>query len=104
MKTHGYVLTHSAESDLRDIIRYTRKQWGSKQAQHYTLLLEQGMARLAAGQGVYKAMNDLYPNLRMARCEHHFLFCLPRASQPALIVGVFHERMDLMVRLAARLR
>jgi plasmid stabilization system protein ParE len=48
-------------------------------------------------------MSALHPALRMARCEHHYVFCLPREDAPALIVEIFHERMDLMKRLAGRL-
>ena len=48
-------------------------------------------------------MSALYPALRMARCEHHYVFCLLREHAPALVVAIFHERMDLMTQLAARL-
>jgi len=30
-----YVLSDAAEADLRDIIRYTRKQWGDAQVRRY---------------------------------------------------------------------
>ncbi|WP_260465715.1 type II toxin-antitoxin system RelE/ParE family toxin [Stutzerimonas stutzeri] len=43
----GYVLTAAAESDLRGIVRYTRKQWGDAQARRYIATLEQGIASLA---------------------------------------------------------
>ena len=62
------------------------------------------MSRLVARQGVYQDMSDLYPELCMAHCEHHYLFCLPREKAPALIVAIFHERMDLMARVVERLR
>ena len=101
--TKDYVLAVAAEADLRGIIRYTRKQWGNAQTRRYVARLEQGMARLAVGQGLYKDMSALYPTLRMAHCEHHYVFCLPRENAPALIVAIFHERMDLMSRLADRL-
>jgi toxin ParE1/3/4 len=65
--------------------------------------LESGIARLAAGPGAFRDMSALYPGLRMARCDHHYVFCLPRETAPALIVAIFHERMDLMTRLAGRL-
>lgn len=65
--------------------------------------LKAGIACVAAGQGLFKELDVLYPALRMARCEHHYVFCLPRENAPALIVGIFHERMDLMARLADRL-
>ncbi|MDO9423517.1 MAG: type II toxin-antitoxin system RelE/ParE family toxin [Methylobacter sp.] len=35
-----YLLTPSAEDDLKDIARYTLKQWGKKQSLQYACLLE----------------------------------------------------------------
>jgi toxin ParE1/3/4 len=98
-----YVLTQAAEADLRVIIRYTRKQWGDAQVRRYMARLENGIVRLATGQGSFKDMSALYPALRMARCEHHYVFCLPQENAPALVLAIFHERMDLMTRLADRL-
>ncbi|WP_153100180.1 type II toxin-antitoxin system RelE/ParE family toxin [Paraburkholderia hayleyella] len=94
----AYVLSAEAEDDLRGIIRYKRKrkQWGAAQVRRYIAKLEQGIAGLAAGQGSFKDMTELFPALRMARCEHHYVFCLPRESVSALIVAIFHERMGLM--------
>jgi plasmid stabilization system protein ParE len=99
----NYVLTKDAEADLRGIVRYTSKEWGAVQVRTYIAKLKAGIARVAAGQGAFKELDALYPALRMARCQHHFVFCLPREDAPALIVAIFHERMDLMVRLATRL-
>jgi toxin ParE1/3/4 len=98
-----YVLTLAAEADVRGIVRHTRKEWGDAQVRHYVTQLEQSMVRLAAGQGYFKDMSALYPGLRMVRCEHHYVFGLPRERSPALIVAILHERMDLMARLADRL-
>lgn len=99
-----YILTAAAEADMRGIIRYTRKQWGDVQVRRYITELERGIARLAARQGAYRDMSALYPALLMAHCEHHYVFCLPREQAPALIVAILHERMDLMARLADRLK
>ncbi|HEX7854729.1 MAG TPA: type II toxin-antitoxin system RelE/ParE family toxin [Sphingobium sp.] len=98
-----YVLTLAAEADLRDIIRYTQRQWGSEQTRIYASKLREGIGRLVAGQGAFKDMGTLYPGLRMGRYEHHYVFCLPRSDAPALVVAIFHERMDLMERLRGRL-
>lgn len=100
----GYVLTAAAESDLRGIVRYTRKQWGDVQVRRYVAALEQGIASLAEGSGAFKDLSVLFPGLRMGLCGHHCVFCLPRDGSPALIVAIFHERMDLMTRLADRLK
>lgn len=103
MTPPDYVLTHAAATDVRGIIRHTRKEWGEAQVRRYITKLEQGMARLAAGQEPFREMSAIYPALRMAHCEHHYVFCLPRERDPALIVAILHERMDLMARLAGRL-
>ncbi|WP_417490444.1 type II toxin-antitoxin system RelE/ParE family toxin [Maricaulis sp.] len=103
MTRHNYVLTDAAEADIRGIIHDTRQHWGEAQLRRYMAGLESGIARLAAGQESFKDMGALYPALRMARCEHHYVFCLPRETAPALIVAIFHERMDLMTRLPNRL-
>lgn len=102
--TLGYVLTDAAEADLRDIIRYTRKQWGAAQVRRYIGDLEAGIDRLVAREGTFKDMSEFYPSLHMAHCGHHYVFCLPREGAPSLIVAILHERMDLMARVATRLR
>ena len=99
----NYELATAADSDLREIIRYTRKQWGNAQVRDYIKKLEKGITSLAAGQGVFKDMSTLYPDLRMALFEHHYVFCLPRENMQALIVAIFHEKMDLMTRIADRI-
>lgn len=103
MIRHDYVLTDAAEADVRGIIRHTRKQWGDAQVRRYITKLEQGMASPAAGQGAFQDMSALYPALRMAHCEHHYVFFLPREHVATLIVAILHERMDLIARLADRL-
>ena len=100
----AYVLTLEAETDLREMICYTRQQWSDQQVRVYIGRLERGIARLAARQGAYRDMSDLYPKLLMAHCEHHDAFALPREGAPALIVAILHESMDLMTRLAERLK
>jgi plasmid stabilization system protein ParE len=101
--TSTYVLSSSAEADLREIVRYTQKQWGISQTRIYLAKLRTGIEMLAIGQGAFKDMSELYPLLRIARCEHHYIFCLPRDGAPSIIVAIFHERMDLMARLQSRL-
>lgn len=102
--SRNYVLTDDAAEDLRAIIRYSRETWGAAQARRYTQSLERGIIRLAGSPAQFRDMGALYPALRMAHCEHHYIFCLPRDDASALIVAILHERMDLMVRLAGRLR
>ena len=101
--TRPYILTKAAEADLREVIRYTRHQWGAAQARRYVGQLQNCAEALAAGDGRHRDMGDLHPGLRMLHCEHHYIFCLPRPDAPALIVAILHERMDLLARVAGRL-
>ena len=99
----AYLLTAAAEADLRNIIRYTRQQWNDAQVRRYIAKLEKGIKRLAEGGGAFKNLSDVYPALRVALCEHHYVFCLARDAVQPLIVAIFHERMDLLARLGDRL-
>ncbi len=99
----AYVLSKSAAADLRAIVRYTQKRWGPDQVVTYVRQLQNGIERLACGGSDSKDLSELYPGLRMLHCQSHYIFCLPRDHGPALIVAIFHERMDLIARVASRL-
>ena len=101
--TPPYVLTRAAEADLREVIGYTRRQWGVAQARRYASELQRCIEALVAGEGQHRLMTDLHSGLRMRHCEHHYIFCLPQPEAPALIIGILHERMDIMARVAGRL-
>ena len=101
--TPPYVLTRAAEADLREVIGYTRRQWGVAQARRYASELQRCIEALAAGEVGNRDLADLYPGLRVRHCQHHYIFCLPRPDAPALIIAILHERMDLMARVAGRL-
>lgn len=99
----NYILTEAAEADLRAIIQYTAKQWGDVQVRRYLDVLEHGIVSLTEGHSAFKDMSTVYPGLRMARVDHHYIFCLSREGAPALIVAILNERMDLLTRLTGRL-
>ncbi len=99
----NYVLSMAAEVDLRGIVRYSRTEWGDVQARKYIAQLKGCIENITAGSGAFKDMSALHPGLRMVHCGHHLIFCLPRENAPALVIAIFHERMDLMRRLAGRL-
>lgn len=101
--TPAYVLSDDAEEDLRGVIRYTLEQWGDDQVRSYFAKLETGIAQLVVGRKASKDLSSMLPSLRMARCEHHYVFWMSRDGELPLVIAVFHERMDLLARLAARL-
>ena len=98
-----YELTPAAQNDLREIARYTLKQWGETQSLHYAGLLEQCFVEIAARSKVSRAVSERYPTLRVCRCEHHYVFYLYPIDKPPLIIAVLHEKMDILKRLKGRL-
>lgn len=98
-----YVLTRGAAADLRNVVAYTLENWGEAQCRAYVAEVEEAATELALGRGVFKTWDDLLPGLRVRRAGHHYLFCLPRDNEPALILAILHERMDMISRLQQRL-
>lgn len=98
-----YDLTPAAEADLRDIVRYTLRQWGARQAQRYVRLLEAGLRMIAEGRAVSRTFSERYPQVRVTRCEHHYIFYLHPEGQKPRILAVLPEHMDLLARLGDRL-
>ena len=99
----NYVLTQGAEADLLAIARYTASAWGEAQRIRYLQQIETVASELARGEGIYRQRNDLYPGVRVRVAGHHYVFCLPQHSGPALILAILHERMDLIAKLNERL-
>lgn len=101
----AYVLSNAAATDLREVVRYTQEQWGRDQALTYAGRLQRGIEQLATkGSVVGKDLSGIFPGLRVLHCEHHYLFCLLRDDAPMLVIAILHERMDLITRVANRLR
>jgi len=98
-----YALTRLAEEDLKDIARYTLKQWGKQQSVHYASLLGNHFRAVASGSVRSHAVSAVNPLLKVSRCEHHYVFYLSRDKQVPVIIAVLHERMDMLQRLKNRL-
>ena len=101
--TSFYVLDPEAKADLREVVRYTRKQWGAAQIRTYKDQLKQCMDALAKGTGFYTDLSAIHPNLRTVRCQEHHIFMLTKKDDPAVVLAIFHKRMNMMVRLKKRL-
>lgn len=101
--TPSYVYSRQAEDELREIVRYTARKWGAAQARSYARQIDAAAATLATGQGVFMDWGQILPGLRVKAAGSHFVFCVHRPGQPALILAILHQRMDLMARIEKRL-
>ncbi|HWH69324.1 MAG TPA: type II toxin-antitoxin system RelE/ParE family toxin [Candidatus Sulfotelmatobacter sp.] len=99
----NYELVQAAEADLQDIARYTIAKWGFEQAARYGAILDTHFEAIGSGKARTHIFLQHRPELRVSRIEHHYVFHLNREKQCPIILAVFHENMDLMSRLRARL-
>lgn len=97
----SYDLTLAAETDLRDIWRYTYKTWGFDQAEKYFDQIEACCEAVGDGRARSKVLERLQEGVQIHRCEHHFIVWL--AGTRPVIIAILHERMDFVRRLKSRL-
>lgn len=102
--TRSFVYAPEAQAELREIVRYTARQWGAAQARVYARQIDEAADDLATGRGIFKDFGAVLPGLRVKAVGSHFVFCVLRSGKPALVLAVLHQRMDLMARLKARLK
>lgn len=99
----SYELTEEATFDLEGIFRYTINQWGEKQARVYSEKLNQCFGNIAGKEVASRAFSKTYPEARVTRCEHHYIFYTQPEGKRPIIFAILHESMDLLGRLQDRL-
>lgn len=99
----NYELTAEAEEDLKQIARYTVKQWGKRQSLKYAKLLDACFLKIANRTVLSRSFSENYPQVKFTHCEHHYVFYVDFESRPPCIIAVLHEEMDIVARLEERL-
>ena len=100
----SFELSPEADADLDDIFDYTARLWGADQAYKYLLDLDVCAEAMVAGERSFKSLDSFRRGMRMCRCQHHYIICVMRDDEPALVVAMLHERMDLMSRIVEQLK
>lgn len=97
----NFDLTVAAEEDLRAIWRHTYETWGVEQADRCSDLIVACCEGIARGDALTNPAGGLSGEVRVHRCEQHYIFFLPGA-RPA-ILAILHGQMDLLRRLGDRI-
>jgi len=98
-----YTLELEAELDLLAIGRYTVRTWSIEQAERYLAALNQHFEAISRNDAIEKAAFEHRYDIRVSRCQHHYVFFVRDDELGTLILAVLHEHMDLMERLRQRL-
>jgi toxin ParE1/3/4 len=98
-------LTESAETDFRNIVRWSAEQFGTAQARTYARTLSLALEELMAGPEVAgtRVRNDILPGLmtlhvaRNRRKGRHFILFRTSADhkQRIDVLRILHDAMDL---------
>lgn len=97
----------AAELDFANILKWTAKNFGARQARLYRDVLVQAIGELANGPGVAgsKARDEIIKGLhtlhvaRHGRRGRHFLLYRVAPGRVIEIVRVLHDKMDLQRHL-----
>ena len=90
----SYTFTRSAQNDLRDIAKYTSKQWSKGQTLKYAGDLDQCFDLIAKGQVIEKAVSKNVPDIFYQRIQKHIIFYQRMQNGDVIILAVLHEKMD----------
>lgn len=98
-----YELTRDAENDLRDVARYTLGTWGKAVLAEYRSGIKQTLKNIGKGKITPRPFSDKFPQLLVTKYRYHFIFYVVERMQKPVIIGVIHERRDVVARLSERL-
>ena len=98
-----YRMTLSARRDLAEITHYTIKKWGIDTAQKYTSELRKKLNEIGEGLVVKQQIDDDYPGTFMLRFRKHFIFYNTENGEIPRIIGIIHQKRDIVRLLRKRL-
>lgn len=98
-----YELFRHAEPYLKEITRHTIEEWGEAQTESYSGKISQRLKNIPTNKVNSRTFSEKFPDARVVRCEHHYIFFLYSEGEKPIIFAVLHERMDMLTRLKDRL-
>lgn len=99
----GYKLTKDAENDLRDVARYTLNTWGPNALEQYKHGIKETFSAIANDSLAKRRFSKKIPELLVTKYKSHFIFYLENIEGSAMIIGIIHEKRDILNHLSERL-
>jgi toxin ParE1/3/4 len=87
--------SNTADRQLTDIWRYSRRQWGEAKADKYVAALYDAVRLAAAGRRHMQPRPDVRADLNMIRSgSHHIYVALEHDADVLHVVAILHQRME----------
>ncbi|CAL4870004.1 Toxin ParE (plasmid) [Asticcacaulis sp. MM231] len=103
MNSKTYRLTLTAETHLKKAVRDTKERWGIAQARKYSAALLAGFQHIAENHEGFNSphRDDLAAGtgFLIHLVEHRYIAFQPYDKDTIIIIGIFHESMDMPNRL-----
>lgn len=93
-----FSLTQKALDDLKDIARYTEKEWGREQRNIYLAMLDACFHGISADPEKGRSCGDIRKGYRKLAAGRHIIFYRAMPKK-VVIVRVLHQRMDVETKL-----
>ena len=98
----SFYFTKASRKDLKDIWRYTYKNWGEKQADSYLLGIQSTCVELSKSPTIGRLFHDLEVEVRVYRYKKHYIFYFEKDIS-IKIIAVIHEKMDVIRKIPWRI-
>lgn len=94
-----YLIKRAALADLKDIARYTRKNWGRSQEKVYIKCLFDCFDRIVTRETFNVDFSHIKAGCFKCKVNHHLVFFQwLKAGRPE-IIRILHEEMDIQIQL-----
>ena len=100
---NNYTLSKDAQADLRQVARYTQREWGKEQLAEYRSGLKATFNAIGNSDVVPRRFSTQYPQICVTKYRYHYIFYITENVQKPIIIAVIHERRDIVNRLSERL-
>ena len=96
---NSFTLTQSAKTDLKEVARFTEKNWGRTQRNIYIKQVDDMFHRLADTPSI--GQNCDYINSNYQKCPQgsHIIFYKTVSNQSIQIIRILHKSMDIILQL-----
>ncbi len=96
----GFILSREADSDLKEIYKYSFARYGEQQAGRYIGSLEESFRLLAKNPLLCRERSEFVPPVRIHHHGRHVVVYIEKDRNTILIVRVLHDSMDVESRLS----
>lgn len=91
----SFKVTRKAQADLIAIGRYTNKQWGVSQRNHYLTQMDDCFCQLAENPELGTSCDFILKGYRKFPQGSHLIFYKQDSENSIVIIRVLHQSMDV---------